>query len=106
MNFCFDSSELTPTSQQILDRTASALIHAPHVKVEVAGFTDSVGDAQYNLNLSNERSRSVVRYLTGKGVAATQMTAKGYGEEYPIADNSTDEGRQKNRRTELRPLTR
>jgi len=106
VNFDFDSAVLTQASQQILDRTASALIHAPHVKVEVAGFTDSVGDARYNLNLSNERSRSVVRYLTGKGVAASQLTAKGYGEEYPIADNSTAEGRQKNRRTELRPLAR
>lgn len=106
VNFCFDSADLTPASQQVLDKTASALVHAPHVKVEVAGFTDSVGDARYNLNLSNERSRSVVRYLTSKGVAPSQLIAKGYGEEYPIASNATEEGRQKNRRTELRPLTR
>ena len=104
VNFDFDSSVLTQESQQILDRTASALINAPHVMVEVAGFTDSVGDARYNLNLSNERSRAVVQYLTSKGVAASQLTAKGYGEEYPIAENTTEEGRQKNRRTELRPL--
>lgn len=106
VNFDFDSAVLTQASQQILDRTASALIHAPHVKVEVAGFTDSIGDARYNLNLSNERSRSVVRYLTNKGVAASQLIPKGYGEEYPIADNATEEGRQKNRRTELRPIAR
>ena len=97
---------LTPESQVKLDRTASALIHAPQVKVEVAGFTDSVGDAKYNLALSNERSLVVVQYLTGKGVAATQLTSKGYGEEYPIASNATPAGRQKNRRTELRPLTK
>jgi outer membrane protein OmpA-like peptidoglycan-associated protein len=106
VNFDFDSAVLTQASQQILDRTASALIHAPHVKVEVAGFTDSIGDARYNLNLSNERSLSVVRYLTSKGVAASQLIAKGYGEEHPIADNATEEGRQKNRRTELRPMAR
>lgn len=106
VNFDFDSAVLTPASQRILDRTASALINAPHVKVEVAGFTDSIGDARYNQNLSNERARSVVRYLSSKGVAASQMTARGYGEDYPIADNATEEGRWKNRRTELRPLTR
>jgi len=106
VNFDFDSAVLTPASQRILDRTASALINAPHVKVEVAGFTDSIGDARYNQKLSNERSRSVVRYLTSKGVAPSQMMARGYGEDYPIADNATEEGRWKNRRTELRPLTR
>ena len=105
VNFKTGSAVLTPESQVILDRTASALIHAPHVKVEVAGFTDSVGDATYNLALSNERSLVVVQYLTGKGVAATQLISKGYGEEYPIASNATPAGRQKNRRTELRPLT-
>lgn len=105
VNFDFDSAVLTGGSQQILNRTASALINAPQVKVEVAGFTDSVGDPQYNVKLSNERSLAVVRYLTGKGVAAKQLTATGYGEEFPVADNATPEGRQKNRRTELRPIT-
>ncbi len=106
VNFKSGSAVLTPESQRILDRTASALIQAPQVKVEVAGYTDSVGDAKRNLDLSSERSLSVLHYLKGRGVAATQLTSKGYGEEYPIASNSTPAGRQKNRRTELHPITK
>jgi outer membrane protein OmpA-like peptidoglycan-associated protein len=106
VTFKFGSAVLTPEAQKILDRTALSLIHAPEVKVEVAGFTDSVGDSQYNLTLSIERSLAVVNYLKSKGVAGTQLTAKGYGEEYPIASNETATGRQMNRRTELRPINR
>ena len=95
---------LTPESQKNLDLAAAALKHVPQVKIEVAGYTDGVGDAKRNLNLSVQRSQAVIKYLTGQGVAAEQLTAKGYGPENPIADNSTPEGRQKNRRIELHPI--
>jgi outer membrane protein OmpA-like peptidoglycan-associated protein len=77
---------------------------APQVKIEVAGYTDNVGDGKRNLNLSIDRAEAVVKYLTGKGVATAQLTAKGYGSDNPVADNATPEGRQKNRRIELRPV--
>jgi len=105
VHFRSGSAALTPNSLAKLDKAASALVRAPHVKVEVAGYTDSVGDSQRNLDLSTERSLAVVQYLTSKGVAATQLTARGYGEENPIASNATAAGRQKNRRIELIPMT-
>lgn len=105
VHFKSGSATLTPSSLAKLDKAASALIRSPHVKVEVAGFTDNVGDSKRNLDLSTERSLAVVQYLTSKGVAATQLTARGYGEENPIASNATAAGRQKNRRIELLPMT-
>ena len=104
VHFKSGSATLTPDSLVKLDKAAYALVRAPHVKVEVAGFTDSVGDSKRNLDLSTERSLAVVQYLTSKGVAATQLTAKGYGEANPIASNATPAGRQKNRRIELLPI--
>ena len=95
---------LTPESQKKLDLAAAALKPIPKIKIEVAGYTDRVGDAKRNQNLSVQRSQAVIKYLTGKGVAAAQLTAKGYGPENPIADNTTPEGRQKNRRIELHPM--
>ena len=95
---------LTPESQKQLDVAVAALKQVPQVKIEVAGYTDGVGDAKRNLNLSAQRSQAVIKYLTGQGVAAEQLTAKGYGAENPIADNGTPEGRQMNRRIELHPM--
>ena len=104
VNFNSGTAVLTPESLKKLDLAAAALSHIPKIKIEVAGYTDSVGDAKRNQNLSVQRSQAVVKYLTGKGVAAAQLSAKGYGPENPIADNTTPEGRQKNRRIELHPL--
>ncbi len=104
VNFKSGTALLTPESQKKLDLAAAALKQVPQVKIEVAGYTDSVGDAKRNLNLSVQRSQEVIKYLTGQGVAAEQLTAKGYGPENPVADNSTPEGRQMNRRIELLPM--
>ena len=83
---------------------ALSLKQWPEIRVEVAGHTDSVGNDGYNLKLSSQRADSVRAYLEGKGVAASRMTAKGYGEKNPIADNATEGGRDKNRRVELKRL--
>jgi OOP family OmpA-OmpF porin len=102
VNFEFNSAVLTADALVVLDRVAESLKASPDVKVEVGGHTDSKGSNLYNLKLSADRSRSVLKRLIDKGVNPGQLTAKGYGETAPIADNDTDEGRAKNRRVELK----
>ena len=82
----------------MLDDVADGLKKHPRLKVELQGHTDSKGPDAYNLTLSQKRADSVRNYLVKDGVASTQMTAKGYGEGQPVADNTTDNGRAKNRR--------
>jgi outer membrane protein OmpA-like peptidoglycan-associated protein len=72
--------------------------------VEIGGHTDNVGSDESNLQLSDSRAKSVVEYLVSKGIDASRLTYKGYGETQPIADNESDEGRAKNRRTEFRVI--
>lgn len=105
VTFKSGTAVLTPVSQKKLDQIAIVLNKVPQVKIEVAGYTDNVGDGKRNLNLSIERAEAVVKYLTSKGVATAQLIAKGYGVENPVADNASPEGRQKNRRIELHPVT-
>lgn len=101
VNFEFDSAKLTPESMAILDQAAAALNKTPGKKVQVAGHTDSVGSNAYNQKLSQARAKTVRDYLVAQGVEAARMSSAGFGEEKPVADNSTDEGRSKNRRVEL-----
>lgn len=101
VNFDFDKSVLTANARTILDGVSDALSAAPTVTVEIGGHTDAKGSDEYNQKLSERRANSVVKYLVGKGVDASRMTAKGYGESNPVADNETDEGRELNRRVEL-----
>lgn len=103
VNFDYDQASLRPESQGKLDEAAETLNKWGTVNVEVAGHTDSMGGDEYNMDLSQQRAEAVRNYLIGKGVAAERLTAKGYGESQPVADNDTDEGRFKNRRVELVP---
>ena len=103
VNFEFDSPELTATAKGILNKVATDLSVYPLKKtIEVRGFAseEKKSQAEHNLRLSQRRSESVVAYLKSKGVA-NKMIAKGFGTAYPIADNSTEAGRIKNRRVEL-----
>lgn len=101
VNFKYDSAELTDDAMYILDTVADNLIQYPDKHdIEVRGHTSSEGTSAYNLNLSQRRSQSVVDYLKMKGVT-NNLIAHGMGEDYPIADNSTEEGRSANRRVEL-----
>jgi OOP family OmpA-OmpF porin len=102
VHFEFNKSILTADSKTVLNAVAASLIARPDVKVEIAGHTDWIGSDAYNLKLSNARADAVMQYLISTGVKADNLTAKGYGETQPIADNNTDEGRTKNRRVELR----
>jgi outer membrane protein OmpA-like peptidoglycan-associated protein len=102
VNFQTSKAVLLKESEVVLDRVAEVLKAHPEVKVEVGGHSDSDGKESANLNLSTKRANSVRDYLLKKGVPADQMTAKGYGESQPIADNKTPEGKAKNRRVELK----
>jgi outer membrane protein OmpA-like peptidoglycan-associated protein len=99
----FDTGKATikPESAKTLDDAAGALKLAKDLKVEVGGHTDNVGSADANLKLSQQRAQAVMAALVERGVAAGRLTAKGYGQSSPVADNRTEEGRAKNRRVEL-----
>jgi outer membrane protein OmpA-like peptidoglycan-associated protein len=71
------------------------------LRVEVAGHTDNVGASEANQRLSQERAQAVMAALVARGVKADRLTAKGYGQTTPVADNRTEDGRTKNRRVEL-----
>jgi outer membrane protein OmpA-like peptidoglycan-associated protein len=101
VNFETGKATLLPESKAILDKVGASLANYPNLKVEVAGHTDSRGAHAMNMKLSQSRAETVREYLIGKGVAGSQLTAKGYGPDKPIADNKTDAGRAENRRVEL-----
>lgn len=101
VNFENDSAKLTPNSDLILNTAADALKANPDSNVEVAGYTDANGQTDYNIKLSQERAESVRQYLISKGVDASRLTAKGYGESSPVGSNDTNDGREANRRVEL-----
>lgn len=102
VNFEFDKATLTVNAKTILDGVAEALQKRPDIKVELGGHTDGKGSDTYNAKLSDRRSKSVRDYLIGKGIASDRMTTQGYGESMPVATNDTDEGRELNRRVELK----
>jgi OOP family OmpA-OmpF porin len=104
VGFELNSATLTVDSRQVLDAVAADLKKYPRLKIELQGHTDSTGSDAYNLQLSQKRADAVRAYLIEQGVAPSQLTAKGYGESQPIADNSTPEGRAANRRVVMKVL--
>ena len=101
INFDTGKATIKPDSDKTLDDAAAALKAAPNLKVEVGGHTDNVGTPQANEKLSADRAQAVMAALVKRGVAANRLTAKGYGQSSPVADNRTEDGRAKNRRVEL-----
>ncbi len=99
----FDTNKATikSVSFALLNDVALALKDNPKIKVEVQGHTDSQGDDNFNLKLSQRRAEAVRTYLQGRGVAKDRMAPRGYGENVPLADNRTDDGRAQNRRVEF-----
>ena len=98
----FDSWELKKESVSELDRLYRLLSENINVKVEIGGYTDSIGSDPYNLKLSERRATSVVNYLINKGISKERLTFKGYGAASPLGSNVTDNGRKLNRRTEVK----
>jgi outer membrane protein OmpA-like peptidoglycan-associated protein len=94
-------AEIESSSLLTLDLFAQYLIEHPSMEIEIRGHTDNVGNEKANLALSKERAFEVLTYLTSKGVDGNRMTYEGFGPSRPVADNSTEEGRAKNRRTEF-----
>jgi outer membrane protein OmpA-like peptidoglycan-associated protein len=105
-NVQFDTGKptLRPESFTELDEIAEYMRMREEELYEISGHTDNVGNDQDNLKLSQQRAEAVKNYLVKKGVKASSLTAKGYGAGRPVADNSTEQGRQKNRRTEVKIL--
>ena len=102
--FVTGSDVLTQESKKFLDDVAATLNKNKDLNVEVAGYTDDRGNVGFNKHLSQKRAGSVRAYLVAAGVNSKQLTARGYGSDYPIADNGTSEGRSQNRRVELHIL--
>ncbi|MFO7684629.1 MAG: OmpA family protein [Desulfobacterales bacterium] len=99
--FDVNSAAVKPAAFPILDEAATVLRKNPDLNVEIQGFADSTGPAEFNLVLSQKRADSVMGYLIDKGIDPGRLTARGYGEENPVASNDTPEGRAQNRRVEF-----
>lgn len=100
--FDYNKATLRPESESELARVVKIMKLNPTLKIQIAGHTDSDGNDDYNLKLSENRSKSVVDYLVTKGIAISRLTNKGFGETVPIAPNDTPENKQLNRRTEFK----
>lgn len=100
--FDVDKYELKDKSKTELQKISKFLLDNPNLRVEISGHTDNSGSATYNKQLSEKRAKSVYQYLIGNGLDQKRLTTKGYGSDQPIADNSTEDGRQQNRRIEFK----
>ncbi|MBK6363265.1 MAG: OmpA family protein [Saprospiraceae bacterium] len=96
------SANLQPSSKEQLVNIAEILKAYPNVKIKMGGYTDNVGNPKSNLKLSTDRAFNVMNELVGLGIDKTRLGAEGYGQEFPIGDNNTEEGRQQNRRISVR----
>jgi len=101
VRFDTNKSTLTAAAKANLDKLVPVFNQYPDTNIQIYGYTDSTGSAEYNLNLSNQRAASVKAYLAGKGLAAGRFTTTGLGIADPIATNDTPEGRSQNRRVEF-----
>jgi OOP family OmpA-OmpF porin len=101
IHFDTGKSDILPDSESTLNEIVRLMQQQPDLKLRVEGHTDNQGNAASNQTLSDKRAQSVVTWLAAHGVAAARLTAKGFGQTKPVADNSTEDGRAKNRRVEL-----
>jgi outer membrane protein OmpA-like peptidoglycan-associated protein len=96
-----DSAKLTPSAVDIVTKLANVMTQNPNLKVAVVGHTDSTGDFNYNIKLSERRANAIVQQLVKDGVASNRLAGVGVGPLSPVATNDTAEGRAQNRRVEL-----
>jgi OOP family OmpA-OmpF porin len=103
IEFGFDKADVDEAGRAVLDTAIEALSGCGGVRLRVKGYTDSVGTDEYNRDLSRRRAQAVTEYLAQKGIERDRLNAEGFGEENPVATNSTSDGRARNRRVELVP---
>jgi outer membrane protein OmpA-like peptidoglycan-associated protein len=101
VTFATDSAQINPAFNPVLDKVAQTLKEFDQTVIQVAGHTDSTGTHAYNMQLSQRRADSVKAYLTQRGVPPQRLHTVGAGPDYPVADNSTPDGRAQNRRVEI-----
>jgi len=101
ITFDVNKATIKPESEETLMKALKTLQTYPEIEVEIGGHTDSDGSAKSNLKLSQARADAVKAWLVEKGIDPKRITTKGYGEEKPVADNKTKEGKAKNRRIEF-----
>jgi lipid-binding SYLF domain-containing protein len=101
VHFATGKADITPNSEDALANAAQAMKDNPDWKIQIEGFTDSTGDKEANLKLSEDRAEAVANWLADHGVDRSRLATKGYGEDKPVASNETQAGRRKNRRVEL-----
>jgi outer membrane protein OmpA-like peptidoglycan-associated protein len=99
--FDFDKYTLKPGAREKLAKVSGILLAYPGLKVQLEGYTDSIGSDEYNQTLSQNRANAVMSYLVEQGVPQAGLSALGYGKANPVASNDTDAGRQQNRRVEM-----
>ncbi len=102
MFFDFGSSKIKKESFKVLDQVVAILTNDKDLKLSIEGHTDNVGTAERNKIRSQERADAIKAYLVAKNIDANRLTASGFGFDKPVADNSTPEGRAKNRRVEMK----
>ena len=101
INFRFGTAELEPQATDYLNQVVDLMQKAPNIELYIQGFTDNIGTEDFNKQLSSDRAQNVQMYLEEKGVEAERLISEGFGSSKPIADNTTSEGRARNRRVEM-----
>ena len=102
LEFETDSARLTSAASEQLSNVAEILKAYPNVKVKIGGYTDNTAASAHNMELSQARAAAAMNQIAAMGIDSSRLSAEGYGEQHPIADNSTPEGRQRNRRVDIR----
>jgi OOP family OmpA-OmpF porin len=102
IQFDFDKATIKPASFDLMNEIASVIAKNPQIKrLRIEGHASAEGNPAHNRTLSDERAQAVMKYLDDHGIAAKELVAAGYGADRPIADNATEDGREKNRRVEF-----
>jgi outer membrane protein OmpA-like peptidoglycan-associated protein len=101
VTFDTDSATIKPSFRSVLDGVAQTISQEPSVNAQVVGHTDSIGNPEHNMTLSQRRAQSVEAYLADRGIARARLSADGRGETQPVASNATEDGRTQNRRVEI-----
>lgn len=105
IQFELDKATIKPVSFDLMNEIAAVIQKNPHIKkIRIEGYASSEGTARHNQKLSEDRATAVMKYLTDHGIGKDVLVAKGYGVDNPVADNTTEDGREKNRRVEFNIL--